>query len=60
MVNVTDNLCIKQGNSKIKPAAYNQEQVIMTSIRYADTGLQWLIVMSTQRTPDKFGQNATL
>ena len=45
---------------KNKTAAYNQERVIMTSIRYADTGLQWLIVMSTQRTPDKFGQNATL
>ena len=34
MVNNTDNLCPKQGNSYIKSAVYIQERVIMARRRY--------------------------
>ena len=33
-VNITDNLCAKQGELCLKSAAYNQERVIMTRVRY--------------------------
>ena len=35
-VNITDNLCTKQGNSSIKYAVYNQEQAIMVRVRCSD------------------------
>ena len=34
MVNITDNLCTKQGNYSIKSVVYNQERVIMVRVRY--------------------------
>ena len=33
MVNITDNLCTKQGNLGLNSAVYNKEQVIMTFVR---------------------------
>ena len=34
MVNITDNLCIKQGNPSKKSAVYHQERVIMELGQY--------------------------
>ena len=36
MVDITDNLCTKQGNLGLTTAVYNQERVIMASVRYLD------------------------
>ena len=36
MVNITDNLCIKQGNLGLKFAVYNQVRVIMARVRYCE------------------------
>jgi hypothetical protein len=33
-VNITDNLCAKQGNFSKKSAVYNQERVVMVCARY--------------------------